>query len=187
MNTSLLRNWSLRHNLSTLNFQAFFFLFFFLNEHLQFLRHSFILFRDSSILRRVEILFRNYFQWWTVARVAWPLYIYPEGNHLPSFVSAWFRPFRRRHQVQYHLALLRQLSFYDRLCILRALLPSLAVLAAEALTTLRAVITTERNTPFYREKTINAVLHFTQTFHPFVINRGLCSSNLPVKLMPWSI
>lgn len=29
MNTSLLRNWSLRHNLSTLNFQAFFFLFFF--------------------------------------------------------------------------------------------------------------------------------------------------------------
>lgn len=37
---------------------------------------------------------------------------------------------RRQRQVQYHLALLLQLSFYDRLCILRALLLGRAALAA---------------------------------------------------------
>lgn len=39
-----------------------------------------------------------------------------------------------RHQVQYHLGLWRQLSFYDRPCILRALLPGPCAIRREALT-----------------------------------------------------
>lgn len=50
---------------------------------------------------------------------------YPTHNASVPLGSA----VRRRRQVQYHLALLLQLSFYDRLCILRALLLGRAALA----------------------------------------------------------
>lgn len=59
-----------------------------------------------------------------------------------------------RHQVQYHLGLWRQLSFYDRPCILRALLPGPCAVRREALTPVRAIIT-ERNTPFSQRKARN--------------------------------
>jgi len=74
---------------------------------------------------------------------------------------------RCRHQVQYHLGLRRQLSFYDRLCILRALLPGLDSVWRETLTPVRAIIMTERNTPFSPgRETINAVLQFPERAHP---------------------
>lgn len=70
---------------------------------------------------------------------------------------------RCRHQVQYHLGLWRQLSFYDRPCILRALLPGLGAVRREALTPVRVIIT-ERSTPFsLRRETINAVLQKERT------------------------
>lgn len=74
---------------------------------------------------------------------------------------------RRRHQVQYHLGLRRQLSFYDQPCILRALLPGPSPVRRETLTPVRAIITTERNTPFSRRReTINAVLQFPESVYP---------------------
>lgn len=95
-----------------------------------------------------------------------PLWISPATSlaHNTSVLLA--SAVRCRHQVQYHLGLWRQLSFYDRPCILRALLPGPGTVRREALTPVRAIIT-ERNTPFSpRRETINAVLQFPERAHP---------------------
>ena len=123
--------------------------------------------------------------------------VYFEGSHLPrarhlnasvSLGSA----VRRRHRVQYHLALLRQLSFYDHFCILRALLLGRRRRRSrsEALTTLRAIITAERNTPLSREassdKCSSVLCQHCTVFSPFVIPPSFMLLEFtysPVKLM----
>lgn len=183
MNTSLLRNWSLRHNLSTLNFQAFFFYFFKHKRASLFSSSSFIISRsfDSSRGNFLSIIFSD--EPW---REQYGRYIYPEGNHLPSFVSAWFRPFGV--DIKFNITQLYCGNYHFTIgSVFLGLYYQVLLFSPRGVNNPKSCNNDRKKYPFLsceNDKCSFALHPECAAFHPFVINRSLCSSNSPVKLMP---